>query len=250
MAGILLGNALRHAVRRRHVSHNPAAEVSKPRPADKEMLFLTAAQAKSLLDAARGQRLFALFGLALGGGLRQGELLGLQWSGVDFAKGTVTVSRSLAQIGGEFVVKEPKSKASRRTVKLPASVTDALRVHRAAMLKEGHGSDTVFCTKTGNYIGKSNLIRQVFKPLVERSNVAERDMAKEAAREPDQIPAGLRFHDLRHTHATLLLSLGHSVKALSQRLGHQDVAITLRTYAHVLPADDEKLALGIGAVLS
>jgi integrase len=244
MAGTLLTSALRHAVRLKLIPFNPAADVVKARPEEKEMRFLTEPQAKQFLDAARGARLFALFALAVGSGMRQGELLGLQWPDIDFDKGTLSVQRSLAQVKGQFVLKEPKSKRSRRTIKLPRFTLDALQQHRQAILKEGNIGAPVFCTKTGNYIGKSNLIRQVFKPALARANEKATGAAKEHGGQPALLP-DIRFHDLRHTHATGLLAQGHSIKAVSQRLGHASIELTLRVYAHVLPTDDDALADGL-----
>jgi integrase len=131
------------------------------------------------------------------------------------------------QVKGQFVLKEPKSKRSRRTIRLPLFVLDALAGHRRRMLAEGQGvkAGTVFVTRTGNYLGKSNLIRQVFKPLLKRAGV----------------PA-IRFHDLRHTRASILLAHAESIKAVSSRLGHSDVALTLRLYGHLLPDADHSLA--------
>ncbi len=247
-AGQLLTAALRHAVRLKVIPFNPAADVAKARPAEVEMQFLTEAQARQFLDAARPCRLYALFAVALGTGMRQGELLGLRWDDVDFEKGVVSVQRSLAQLKGQFVLKEPKSKRSRRSVALPRFALDALRDHRAAMLKEGNIAAPVFCTRSGQFIGKSNLIRQVFKPVVGRANVAAATKVEAAGAVPDLLP-DIRFHDLRHTHATTLLSKGHSLKAVSQRLGHASVELTLRVYAHVLPTDDQTLADSLDKVL-
>jgi integrase len=124
-------------------------------------------------------------------------------------------------------------------------VLAALKDHRAAMLAEGNISAPVFCTRSGQYIGKSNLIRQVHRPAVKRANENEAADAKKAGRQPDLLPAGFRFHDLRHSHATSLLSKGFSLKAVSQRLGHANVELTLRVYCHVLPSDDAALAQGL-----
>jgi integrase len=241
LTGTLLHNALRHAVRVKLILHNAAADVPRARPGEREMLTLNELQAKAFLAAARPKRLYALFALALGGGLRQGELLGLQWDDIDFAKGVVTVKRSLAQLKGKFLLKEPKSKRSRRAVKLPDFALAALREHRAEMLKEGNITAPVFCTKTGNYLGKSNMIRQVFKPIVKEANAAALAAAEKSGGDPLLIP-DVRFHDLRHTHASLLLASGESIKAVSQRLGHSTVELTLRVYCHLMPGFDDVLA--------
>lgn len=240
-AGQLLTAVLRHAVRLKLIPFNPAADVAKARPDEKEMHFLTEPQTRQFLRAAKTCRLSAIFAVAIGTGMRQGELLGLRWDDIDFDAGTVAVQRSLAQLKGGFLLKEPKSKRSRRTVTLPGFALDALRDHRAAMLKEGNIAAPVFCTRTGQFIGKSNLIRQVFKPVIRRAN-AEATTSAAATGKTSELLPDIRFHDLRHTHATALLSRGHSLKAVSQRLGHASVELTLRVYAHVLPTDDQTLA--------
>jgi integrase len=244
MSGILLNSALRHAVRLKLIPYNPAMDVAKARPEEKEMEFLTQPQVKQLLEAARSTRLYALFALAVGSGMRQGEILGLQWSDIDFEKGMLSVQRSLAQLKGQMVLKEPKSKRSRRSIQLPQFVLVALQEHRQAMLKEGNIGASVFCTRTGQFIFKSNLIRQVFKPVLKRANEWAIKKGKANGTEPALLPS-IRFHDLRHTHATSLLAQGHSIKAVSQRLGHASIELTLRVYAHVLPTDDGKLAEGL-----
>jgi integrase len=173
--------------------------------------------------------------------MRQGELLGLQWSDIDFQSGTVTVARTLGIVKNQFVVKEPKSKRSRRTIMIPAFVGAALQTHRAAMLAEGNIANRVFCTRSGRFITKSNLTRQVFRPILKAANASALAKAEKLQTEPGLLPE-IRFHDLRHTHATMLLARENSVKAVSQRLGHASIEITLKHYAHVLPEDDSALA--------
>jgi integrase len=245
MAGTLLTNALRHAVRLKLIPFNPAADIPKPRPPEREMQTLDAAQVKQFHEAAGHYRLKAIFLLATATGMRQGELLGLKWDDIDFESGKLTVQRTLARVKGKFILKEPKSKRSRRTIKLPRYALDALHEHRKAMLAEGNlSAPVVFCTRTGNYIAKSNFIRYTFKAALARANKQARMEAEKTESEPDLLP-DIRFHDLRHTHATQLLAAGHSIKAVSQRLGHAGIELTLRVYAHVLPSDDDKLAEGL-----
>jgi integrase len=152
------------------------------------------------------------------------------------------VSRTLGTVGNRFILKEPKSKRSRRTIDLPTFALAALQEHRNAMLKEGNIGAHVFCTKTGQPIRKSNLTRQVFKPILKSD--AATVLANKLQTQPALLP-DIRFHDLRHTHATTLLARGHSIKAVSHRLGHASIDITLQTYAHVLPEDDKTLADGL-----
>jgi integrase len=248
MSATLLHNAFRQAVRMKLMNLNPCADVPRAKPGEKEMVFLTEDQARRFLGTAAGIRLEALFALALGSGMRQGELLGLRWDDIDLDRGTLTVRRTLVQVKGEFILKEPKSKASRRAIKLPRLAVEALREHRRAMLAEGNISAPVFCTRTGQFIGKSNLIRQVFKPILKRANQTALEEAKKMGTEPLLLP-DIRFHDLRHTHASLLLAKGCSIKAVSRRLGHSNVELTLRVYCHVMPSDDDRLADGIEGLI-
>ena len=179
MAGTLLGNAFRPAVRCKLIaSGNPCADVVKARPEEREMLFLNESETRAFLTAAKeDRRLHALFALAIGTGMREGELLGLQWTDIDFQAETVTVARTLATVKNQFILKEPKSKKSRRTIALPAFAIAVLHTHRAAMLAEGNIVPPVFCTKTGQFIGKSILTRQVFRPILKAANAAAAKVA-------------------------------------------------------------------------
>jgi integrase len=244
-AGVVLGIALRNAVRLKLIASNPAADVRKPRSAFREMVFMTAPQARRFLEVAKGSRNYALFALAVGSGARQGELLGLSWADLDLDRGVMEVRRSLSQVKKEFIIKEPKSRSSRRTVTLPAFVVNALRDHRQAALKAGLITAPVFSTKNKTYLQKSNVLRE-FKSLVTKANADATKKATGTNAEPDLMPDGLRFHDLRHTHASCLIGAGHSIKAVSRRLGHADITITLKVYAHLMPDDDVKLASGAG----
>jgi integrase len=161
---------------------------------------------------------------------------------------TRTVARTLANVKNQFVLKEPKSKRSRRTIKLPPVTLAALQAHRAAMLAEGNIAAPVFCTKTGQFIGKSNLARQVFRPILKAADVAAVKLAEKLEIEAALLPP-IRFHDLRHTAATLLLARGNSVRAVSQRLGHASIEISLKHYTHVLPEDDTALANDVQKML-
>jgi integrase len=224
-AALVLTNALRHAVRLKMILSAPTTEVTKPKLIHREMHVLLDDEVKVFLAAARRCRHYALFVLAVATGMRRGELLALHWPDVDFDAGTVTVRRTLIMVGEEFILKEPKTKASRRTISIPAFALDALHEHRKKMVAKGFADRPVFCTCRGGFIRGYNLLRNSFQPILARAGLPK-----------------LRFHDLRHTHATALLSKGHPIKAVSQRLGHSDVGITLQVYAHVLPTDDAKLA--------
>src|SRR5262249_32459874 len=112
------------------------------------------------------------------------------------------------------------------------------------MLKEGNIAAPVFCTGSGRFIGRSNLLTKMFKPIMRKVNENAVCIANTNGTEPTLLPE-IRFHDLRHTHATPLLARGYSIKAVSQRLGHASIEITLKVDAHVLPTDDAALARGL-----
>lgn len=230
-----LGVALNHAVRLKLISSNPAAAVGKPRPPAREMLFLTDGQAKRVMATAVGKPIAPLIVIALGSGCRQGELLALTWDDIDTRAGTLTVRKALSRTKAGFVVKVPKTPQSRRTIRLPAFAVQALAAHKVAMMKAGRIAGPVFCTRTGGHLDKKNVLR-AFRAVVKRVPNVEGEKP---------VPPKLRFHDLRHTHASILLSKGHSLRAVSQRLGHANPNMTLRVYAHVLPTDDEQLAAGL-----
>jgi integrase len=209
---------LKQAVRWNLIPRNPCDAVEPPRVGRKEMTAYTPEQVQQLLKAAEGHRLEALFVLAVTSGLRQGELFGLSWTDIDLDAGSVSVRRQLEELRGQFRLTEPKSAKSRRLVEIPRVAVEALRRHRARMGAEGHLDGPVFCDTHGGWLRKSNFLRQVFKPLLRRAGLPE-----------------ARFHDLRHTHATLLLAQGVHPKVVQERLGHSQISLTMDTYSQVLP---------------
>ncbi|HLI27937.1 MAG TPA: site-specific integrase, partial [Chloroflexota bacterium] len=169
-------------------------------------------------------RLEALYAVALGLGLRQGELLGLQWADVDLARGRLAVRRQLQRVGGQLVLTEPKSARARRTLELPAFVCEALRQHRARQAAERlragatwaeHG--LVFCSTVGTPLEPRNVVRH-YHALLQRAGLPRRP-----------------FHTLRHTAASLLLAHGADLRVVQQVLGHAQVALTANLYTHVSP---------------
>jgi integrase len=182
-----------------------------------------------------------MYVVAVDTGLRQGELFGLHWPDVDFASGSIFVQRSLEEVKGQLRVKDCKTKKSRRRVTLSTVALDALSEHRKRMLAEGHIDAAVFCDTDGGYLRKSNVVRRSFHKIVKRANELERTAAVKAKREPTLLPR-IRFQDLRHTSATLLLLANENLKVVSERLGHASVKITGGTYAHVTPTMQQAAA--------
>jgi integrase len=161
-------------------------------------------------------------------GMRQGELLALQWTDLllDANQPSVTVRRSLEmREHGKRQIGKPKTEAGRRRIDLSARAVNALRAHRKRQNEErlalGSGwddQDLVFCNTIGRHLEPNNVKRGSFGPLKKAAGVPE-----------------IRFHDLRHTAASVLLLEGVPAKVVSEMLGHASIAITLNTYSHVLP---------------
>jgi integrase len=229
----ILHKALKQAVNDGLIPRNVTEAVKAPRPVKKEMKPLSPAQARELLEAARGERLEALYALAVTTGMRQGEILGLKWEDLDLEAGTLQVRRTLSTaLGGGVRFGPPKTARSRRSIRVPKLALTALRRHRKTQLEERmklsglwEDHDLVFTTGVGTPLSRADLITRSFKPLLRRANL------------PD-----IRFHDLRHTCATLLLSRGVHAKLVQELLGHSTIAVTLDTYSHVLPGMDDGLA--------
>jgi integrase len=224
-----LHKALKQAVGWTMIPRNVAAYATPPRPVRKEIKPLSREQARRLLEAARGDALYAFYVLAVTTGMRNGELLGLQWKDVDLDAGTLQVRRSVW--GG--VVSPPKTAAGNRTIRLTGLAVAALKEHRLAAAKQ-RISEWVFPSRTGTPLSVHNVHNRSWKPLLKRAG----------------LPASTRMHDLRHTCATLLLSRGVPVKVVSEMLGHGDVAITLTVYQSVLPHMQESAAKAIEDALS
>jgi integrase len=224
---IVLQLALKRAVRWGLIPRNVCQAVEPPRlTAKSNFKTLTKEQVRSLLKEAAGNRVEAIFVLAVTTGMRLGELLGLEWSNVNLDAGYVQVKTVLSEVNGKLKTKEPKTKSSRRRIDLPARAIEALRQHRQRMISEGFGdSPFVFTNEHGEWWRRSHFHDQSFKPLLKRAG----------------LPA-IRFHDLRHTSATLLLTDNVHPKVVQERMGHSKIGTTLDTYSHVVPTMQREAA--------
>ncbi|HKD35551.1 MAG TPA: site-specific integrase, partial [Pirellulales bacterium] len=215
----VLHRALKQAVRWRLIPYNMAADVDRPKVVKVDITPLTADQALVLLGAAAKDRFEALYVLAVTTGMRLGELFGLQWTDVDLKGRAIMVRHSLQELNGQLTLSEPKTSRGRRRIDLPQLAADALIRHKARMLAEGlAGCEWVFCNKAGGPLRRTHFHFGEFKPLLKKAKLPN-----------------IRFHDLRHTSATLLLSQGIHPKVVQERLGHSQISVTLDTYSHVLP---------------
>lgn len=228
----ILHRALGQAVRWQILHRSVADAVELPRVERKEMQTLDLEGVAKLLNAAAEDRLYALYLMAVTTGMRQGELLGLRWQDVDLATGTVMIRQTLQWLDDGPVFQEPKTPKSRRVVQISAEVISALGRHKEYQAKEKEffqdeyrDLDLVFSQRKGGPINKNNLLNRSFKPLLKRAG----------------LPA-IRFHDLRHTSATLALGAGIHPKIVQERLGHATIAMTLDTYSHVMPTLQKEAA--------
>jgi integrase len=204
----------------------------------KEIQPFTPAQARQFLEAVRGDKFEALYTVALALGLRRGEALGLRWEDIDWEKGTLTIRASLQRAEGKLQMLEVKTDRSRRVVKLPKLALQALKSHRTRQLEDRllagarwteHG--LVFPTGIGTPYDPRRL-NEDFERALKRGGLPR-----------------IRFHDLRHSAATLLLAQGVPVKMISELLGHSTTRMTLDVYAHVLETMKQEAADSMDAVL-
>lgn len=216
--------------------------VDAPRMATHEMRVLTPPQVKMLLETARGDRWEALYVLAVTSGMRLGELLALKWRDVDIEAANLQVRGNLQRTTAGLVIGTPKTTKSRRKVALTAMAVEALRQHRVRQLEErlrlgeawgdGDDADLVFPNGVGKPMEGTDLLRTQFYPLLSRAGLPR-----------------VRFHDLRHTAATLMLLERIPAKVVSEMLGHSTIAITLNLYSHVLPEMQQEATLALDRLL-
>lgn len=214
------------------IGRNPVDAVTRPKIQHKEMQTLTDDQVRAFLSCAKGTRFEALFWLAISTGMRQGEILGLKWSDLDWNTKKLHIQRQVQRITGEgFVFTEPKSSAGRRVIVLSTLTIEKLLNHldlqQNAKIKAGSNwveKDLIFPSSIGSPQDQKNLDR-IFKETLVKAGIPK-----------------IRFHDLRHTAATLMLQEGIHPKVVQERLGHSDISMTLNVYSHVLPSMQEDAA--------
>jgi integrase len=236
-----LHRAFRDAMSWGYLNRNPAALAVKPKQrgaGSVEMRTWTAAELRRFLDHVRDDRLFAAWRLAASTGLRRGELLGLRWRDVDLDAGRVSVGQTLTTVGNKVAFGEPKTARGKRSIALDGVTINALRTWRARQAEERLTFGPAW-RDTGLVFGRED------GSLIHPDTFSFRfDRQVRAAGLPR-----IRFHDLRHTHATLALQAGVPAKVVSERLGHATVAFTLDVYCHVIPALQEDAAERIAALV-
>lgn len=220
---------LNAAVDDRLIARNPCAGVRLPRQANCQVEPPTVEQVETLI-AAMPDRYRSLVVLAAGTGLRQGECFGLSLDRVDFLRRTIRVDRQLVLAGkGQPEFGPPKTEASVRTVPLPDVVGTSLAAHLERYPDAGDG--LIFTNEGGSSI-RRNRFGELWRTTVEQTGLS-----------------GLRFHDLRHFYASLLIRHGESVKVVQARLGHASASETLDTYSHLWPDNEERTRAAVDEVL-
>jgi integrase len=223
----VLFSAFKQAVKWDLLSRNPCESVELPRLARNEMQAFSPEQAQKFLETAKDDKHGIVFAFALATGMRPEEYLSLKWSDVDLQKGMATVQRTLVwRKGGGWYFGEPKTKQSRRTMPLPASLIRDLTIHKRRQTEHRfkfgaayQNNELVFAAETGTPLCHRNLFQRHFTKLLEKA----------------ELPTSFRLYDLRHSCATLLLSAGENPKVVAERLGHASIVLTLDTYSHILP---------------
>ena len=224
----MIGSAYNLAMEQKLVTRNPADGCALPKAEHKEMQTLPVEQLTSFLREAKDSGVFALYYIDLTTGLRRGELLGLKWSDIDLEKGDLRVQRQIGRIDGKIIEMPLKTKNVYRS--LPLS-TDAIDVLMQQRRKTGN-SEWVFPSPTGGLLSPDSVLHMLHRVL-KRAGLPK-----------------VRFHDLRHTFATLALQNGVDIKTVSGMLGHFSAGFTLDTYAHVTTSAKREAAKTMGNILS
>jgi len=229
----ILKHSLKHAVRWEMLARNVCDLVDSPKGKSKEMLALDINDVQKLLNATSGSTYGHIFHLAVYTGLRRGELLALRWCDVDLKSKNLSINQSLCTVRGNGVItSNPKTSSSRRQVSLPPSAAGLLKSIKATRMEqyeaielEWDESAYIFLRPDGSPM-RPDTVTHAFIRIARELGFAD-----------------VRFHDLRHTHATLMLKQGVHPKIVSERLGHASVNITMDTYSHVLPGMQEEAAV-------
>jgi integrase len=227
----VLKEALAQAVRWQIIAANPALGAQPPRPVRPELIVVDPDMARRVLTSVVGTDLHAPVALALGTGMRRGEILGLKWPDIEDAPPVLRVRRSLQVTRDGIVFQEPKTARSRRAITLPGFVVDALGAQRS--VQGARQADLGLLWQEGGLVvdrgdghpWDPDAFSGKWRRFVSRAGLPR-----------------IRFHDLRHAHATLMLVKGAHPKVVSERLGHATIAITLDVYSHVIPSMQNEAA--------
>ena len=229
----ILSQALRYGVGLQKVGRNVCGSVKPPVVKNKEMTPLNEYQVNDFLDAVRDHRFYNLFHLAVNTGMRRSELLGLRWKDIDDCD--IYISQVLHhRTGGEIIIEEPKTDRSKRRIDIDPSTAFELVQYRQWKESFGvtcKGDDLIFADLDGTPF-KPTTIEKTFRKTLHDLDIQ-----------------GVRFHDLRHTHASLMLKQNVNPKIIQERLGHSSIMITMDVYGHLMPSMQKEAVLNFADLL-
>jgi integrase len=225
----IIRRVLNQAVSWGMVTRNVCRLVRAPRPEKRVHTFYTKEQLNTFLASVKEHRWYPIYLLLVYGGFREGEVLGIHIEDVDLTNRVINVRHAVITLKGGLVIAEPKTESSKRAVTLPKVAYDEMKRHLEQLdRKQG----LIFTTSTGRPVSPRNLIRH-FKESIKAAGL------------PD-----IRIHDLRHSHASLLLASGVNPKVVQERLGHASITLTLTTYSHVIPSLQEEVARRLDVIMA
>ncbi|QAS52843.1 tyrosine-type recombinase/integrase [Halobacillus litoralis] len=232
----VLHNAYNTAIKWEYVAKNPCLGATPPAPEKRMMQTWDEVDIETFLEENKEHRLYTFYLLSLSTGMRKGELLGLTWNNIDFTNNMLAVTQAIRKKkGGGYEIGKVKTKHAERTISLFDHVNEALKKHKREQMaykmsnrQSYKDADLVFATSNGTHFNPHNIQRYWMKSL-EESAVKT-----------------IRFHDMRHTHATLLLKMGVHPKVVQERLGHSSITVTLDLYSHVMPNIQKEAATDFG----
>lgn len=231
--------AMKKAMVLQMIKSNPCVGVVLPKMKRYQAKVYSSTDVNNLLALAKGTDLHLIITLLTATGMRRGELLALKWNNVDLNKGVIHVKENIVQAGAEIVEKAPKSAAGVRDITIGADVIGVLSEAKLQYYKDKANGGAGFADlgyvvhKPDGTPYRPDALTRKWERFLERNNLTS-----------------IRLHDLRHTHATLLIQAGVSPKVVQQRLGHSDVTITLNTYTHVMPSMDQEAAAKIDSIIN
>lgn len=221
---VTLNQIMKYSVRHHLIDFNPVADAERPKATgiideSKDMAILTPEEIRGLIEAEPDQKYKTLFLTAIMTGMRQGEIIGLKWSDVNFAARQINVRRTFNH--GRFF--EPKTKQSIRSIDLAPMLIKELAAWK--LICTGQNDDLVFPSETGTPICCFNMVRRHFEPALKRAKIPH-----------------IKFHALRHTYASLLIEQGENIKYIQNQLGHASPTVTLNVYAHLMKKENQEAA--------
>lgn len=221
---VTFGQIMTYAVRHRLIDYNPVRDAEKPKGQGKIKKrpgrVLTSSEIKTFIDSISNQKYRTLFMLALMSGARQGELLGLKWSDVDWINSQIHIQRTYNN-GAWYL---PKSKGSDRRIDIGPVMMKELKKWKLACIK--NELDLIFPDDNGKVIDDSTMLRKHFYPSLEKAEIGR-----------------IRFHDMRHTYASLLIEQGENIKYIQTQLGHSSPSITLDVYSHLFKVGNQEAVI-------